>query len=40
VRILATSDADLLARMKDFQGALADEARGKDAALQQRLSKG
>ena len=40
VRILATSDADLLARMKDFQGALADEARGKDAALQRRLSKG
>ena len=37
VRILATSDAALLAKMKDFQRALADEARAKDAALQSRL---
>jgi 5-(carboxyamino)imidazole ribonucleotide mutase len=38
VRILATSDEVLLARMRDFQVALGDEARAKDAALQSRLT--
>jgi 5-(carboxyamino)imidazole ribonucleotide mutase len=38
VRILASADRELLAQMKDFQGALADQARSKDAALQSRLS--
>jgi 5-(carboxyamino)imidazole ribonucleotide mutase len=37
VRILASSDHDLLARMREFQLALADEARAKDAALQEKL---
>ena len=37
VRILATADADLLTAMGAFQQALADTARGKDAALQQLL---
>ncbi|MDX6217704.1 MAG: 5-(carboxyamino)imidazole ribonucleotide mutase [Frankiales bacterium] len=37
VRILAASDPDLLRRMRDFQAALADQARAKDAALQERL---
>jgi 5-(carboxyamino)imidazole ribonucleotide mutase len=37
VRILASSDSDLLQRMRDFQAALADQARAKDAALQERL---
>jgi 5-(carboxyamino)imidazole ribonucleotide mutase len=37
VRILASSDPDLLQRMRDFQAALADQARAKDAALQERL---
>src|SRR3982751_4542435 len=34
VRILATSDDALLAQMKDFQSALSDQAKAKDAALQ------
>src|SRR3954452_2174966 len=38
VRILASSDASLLDRMRDFQAALADTARAKDAALQEKLS--
>ena len=38
VRILAVADAGLLARMQAFQAALADTARGKDAALQERLA--
>ena len=38
VRILAASDAKLLARMKQFQVALADEARAKDVDLQSRLA--
>src|SRR3954452_18225975 len=38
VRILASSDAGLLQRMRDFQAALADTARAKDAALQEKLS--
>jgi 5-(carboxyamino)imidazole ribonucleotide mutase len=38
VRILGCSDPDLLQRMRDFQSALADQARAKDAALQQRLA--
>ena len=37
VRILASSDPDLLQRMRDFQAALGDQARAKDAALQERL---
>ncbi len=37
VRVLAASDPALLERMRAFQGALADTARAKDAALQQRL---
>ena len=40
VRVLASSDPDLLHRMRDFQAGLADQARGKDAALQERLSRG
>ncbi len=37
VRILASADPALLQRMKDFQVALGDQARAKDAALQARL---
>jgi 5-(carboxyamino)imidazole ribonucleotide mutase len=37
VRILGASDPQLLARMSEFQSALADTARAKDAALQERL---
>jgi 5-(carboxyamino)imidazole ribonucleotide mutase len=37
VRILASADHDLLMRMRDFQLALADEARAKDKALQEKL---
>ncbi|MCA1711179.1 MAG: 5-(carboxyamino)imidazole ribonucleotide mutase [Actinobacteria bacterium] len=37
VRILATSDPALLGRMSEFQAALAETARAKDAALQERL---
>ena len=37
VRILATSDACAAAKMLDFQGSLAQQARDKDAALQDRL---
>jgi 5-(carboxyamino)imidazole ribonucleotide mutase len=37
VRILAAGDAELSARMADFQDALAATARAKDAALQDRL---
>jgi 5-(carboxyamino)imidazole ribonucleotide mutase len=37
VRILATSDDALQARMSKFQADLADTARAKDAALQQKL---
>ena len=37
VRILAASDPQLQARMADFQVALADTARAKDASLQKRL---
>jgi 5-(carboxyamino)imidazole ribonucleotide mutase len=37
VRILASSDHDLLLRMKDFQSGLAAQARAKDAALQEKL---
>jgi 5-(carboxyamino)imidazole ribonucleotide mutase len=38
VRILAAADPTLSARMVAFQEALADAARAKDAALQQRLT--
>ena len=37
VRILASSDAALLQKMRDFQAGLADTARAKDAALQEKL---
>jgi 5-(carboxyamino)imidazole ribonucleotide mutase len=37
VRILAASDHDLLQRMREFQAALGDEARAKDASLQDKL---
>jgi 5-(carboxyamino)imidazole ribonucleotide mutase len=37
VRVLAASDDALRARMQQFQSDLADAARAKDAALQQRL---
>ena len=37
VRVLAASDPALLARVREFQAALADAARAKDAALQQQL---
>jgi 5-(carboxyamino)imidazole ribonucleotide mutase len=37
VRILGCSDAGLQQRMSSFQEELADSARAKDAALQQRL---
>jgi 5-(carboxyamino)imidazole ribonucleotide mutase len=37
VRILATSDDRLREQMRRFQDELADTARGKDAALQERL---
>jgi 5-(carboxyamino)imidazole ribonucleotide mutase len=37
VRILATSDAGLLARVVAFQAALSQTAKDKDAALQARL---
>ncbi|HEU0102076.1 MAG TPA: 5-(carboxyamino)imidazole ribonucleotide mutase [Mycobacteriales bacterium] len=37
VRILAAADPALQSRVAAFQEALADTARGKDAALQQRL---
>src|SRR5437763_1993197 len=38
VRILAASDPGLLAKMVAFQKALSEQARSKDAALQERLS--
>ncbi|HUR14187.1 MAG TPA: 5-(carboxyamino)imidazole ribonucleotide mutase [Mycobacteriales bacterium] len=37
VRVLAASDHDLLMRMRDFQAELADQARARDVALQERL---
>ena len=37
VRILAASDAELAKRMEAFQAALAEGARAKNAALQDRL---
>ena len=40
VRILAASDPALQQRMAAFQSELADTARAKDAALQQRLAGG
>ena len=39
VRILAVSDPVLTARMRVFQDGLADTARAKDAALQERLAR-
>ena len=40
VRILAASDEALRQRMVQFQDGLAETARGKDAALQSKLSGG
>ena len=40
VRVLAAGDPALLERVAAFQDGLADTARGKDAALQQRLRDG
>jgi len=37
VRMLAVADADLRAKLRAFQDALAETARAKDAALQDRL---
>jgi 5-(carboxyamino)imidazole ribonucleotide mutase len=37
VRILAASDEQLRSRMEQFQSELADAARAKDVALQQKL---
>jgi 5-(carboxyamino)imidazole ribonucleotide mutase len=37
VRILASADPELLQRMREFQSDLADQARAKDAALQEKL---
>jgi 5-(carboxyamino)imidazole ribonucleotide mutase len=37
VRILGAADPDLLDAMRAFQGRLADTARAKDEALQDRL---
>jgi len=37
IRILATADDELRARMEKFQQSLAETARGKDAALRARL---
>ena len=37
VRILAAADHDLLLAMKEFQAGLAEQARAKDAALQDKL---
>jgi 5-(carboxyamino)imidazole ribonucleotide mutase len=39
VRILGTTDEDLLAAMMRFQEGLADTARGKDASLQSRAGQ-
>ena len=39
VRILAAADPALQARMSDFQAGLADGARAKDAALQERAGR-
>ena len=38
VRILAVGEPDLLERVRSFQAALADTARAKDEALQQRVA--
>jgi 5-(carboxyamino)imidazole ribonucleotide mutase len=40
VRVLAAADPALLTRMQVFQEELADMARAKDAALQERLAQG
>ena len=39
VRILATSDDALRARMSEFQASLTDLAKSKDAALQERIKE-
>jgi 5-(carboxyamino)imidazole ribonucleotide mutase len=40
VRILASSDPALLAKMSEFQAALGQSAKDKDAALQEKLREG
>ena len=40
IRILATSDDKLLDAMERYQADLAEQIRGKDAAVQQRLGTG
>ena len=40
VRMLAIADPELRARVADFQARLADEVRGRDQAMQERLQKG
>ena len=40
VRVLAAGDPALQDRVRAFQDALADTARGKDAALRERLAQG
>ena len=40
VRVLAAADPALRERMREFQQALAQSARDKDAALQERLASG
>ncbi len=40
VRILAVSDAALRDRVADFQRRLADEVRGRDQAMQERIQRG
>lgn len=40
VRILAIGDPELTAKLEQFVAAMADEVRGKDAALRERLAAG
>jgi len=40
VRMLAISDTELRDKVADFQRRLADEVRGRDQAMQERLQKG
>lgn len=39
VRMLAIGDRELSAKVSDFQHRLADEVRGRDQAMQERLNK-
>ncbi|HET9091822.1 MAG TPA: 5-(carboxyamino)imidazole ribonucleotide mutase [Acidimicrobiales bacterium] len=40
VRIMAVGNSELTAKLEQFVGRMADEVRGKDAALQERLASG